>query len=183
MRAETEEQLTQKISELLQQNNIQGVQSWLTQIARNLQIEPLQAAAALLCLNTVDLGLRQQLLALTAPVAPTQELQKNERQKMVRYRLEVGRVHEISVDDLKNVLISESGVERTRIGHLEMRNHYTLVDLPNGMPPDIFQHLQSVEINQHPLKIKRISMSKKRQWQRHRRKGNQPNSATLSASE
>lgn len=91
---------------------------------------------------------------------------KPEKLKMVRYRLEVGRKHQVSIEDIKNVLISESGVERTKIGYMDIRNHYTLIDLPNGMPADIFQHLQSVEIKQHTLQIKRVNSSRKRQWQR-----------------
>ena len=37
-----------------------------------------------------------------------------------------------------------------------MKDFYTLIELPDEMPQDIFQHLKSVEINQQKLDIKRI---------------------------
>ena len=80
------------------------------------------------------------------PVAP----------KMIRYRLEVGRKHSVSKEEIKDALVQESGVDRKMIGSIEMHHQFTLIDLPEGMPSDIFHHLKAVEIKQHKLHIKRI---------------------------
>lgn len=76
--------------------------------------------------------------------------------KMVRYRLEVGRKHTISKEEIKQTLIEESGVDRKMIGIIEMNHQFTVIELPEGMPTDIFYHLKSVEIKQHKLHIKRV---------------------------
>jgi hypothetical protein len=64
---------------------------------------------------------------------------------------------------------------------MDMRNDYTLIDLPPGMPPDIFQLLQTIEIKHQPLQIKRVNTSRKRGWQR--RKGHFGNKATKQSAE
>jgi hypothetical protein len=76
--------------------------------------------------------------------------------KMVRYRLDVGRKHHVSVDEIKKILIEESGVEKSRVGKIELHIDYCIVSLPSGMPTDIFFHLKTVLINQQELKISRL---------------------------
>lgn len=76
--------------------------------------------------------------------------------KMVRYRLDVGSQHQITVDDLKKLLVNESGVDKNNIKNITIQSQYTLLDLPDNMPQDIFVHLKTVEFNQQKLDIKRI---------------------------
>ena len=40
--------------------------------------------------------------------------------------------------------------------NINIQKTYTLIELPDEMPPDIFLHLKSVEINQCKLDIKRL---------------------------
>lgn len=91
--------------------------------------------------------------------------------KMIRYRLNVGCKHQMSSDELKKVLIEESGVDKNNINIIAIQDDYTLVELPDEMPQDIFLHLKSVEIKQHKLDIKRVKLrGKKRSNIRNRRK-------------
>jgi hypothetical protein len=76
--------------------------------------------------------------------------------KLVRYRIEIGNKHQVTMDEIKIVLIEVSGVDKNNIGRLDIRNHYTLVDLPDGMSSDIFQLLADTEINRQRLNIKRV---------------------------
>ena len=91
--------------------------------------------------------------------------------KMVRYRLDVGCKHQITPEELKKVLIEESGVDKSNINNINIQGDYTLVELPDEMPPDIFQHLKSVEINQHKLDIKRIKARNKKRGNYRGRRG------------
>lgn len=93
--------------------------------------------------------------------------------KMIRYRLDVGNQHQLTLEQLKNVLVEESGVDKNNIANVAIRGLYTLIDLPDAMPPDIFQHLKSVEINQRKLDIKRVKNRKKRGNLIHRRNKSQ----------
>lgn len=76
--------------------------------------------------------------------------------KMVRYRLDVGRQHQITAEVLKKVLVEESGVDKNNIAHIDIQDFHTLIELPDEMPPDIFQHLKTVEINEQKLGIRRV---------------------------
>jgi coenzyme F420-reducing hydrogenase beta subunit len=89
--------------------------------------------------------------------------------KMVRYRLAVGCHHQVTQEELEKVLIEESGVDKRHINIINIQNDYTLVELPDEMPQDIFMHLKSVEIKQHKLDIKRVKARKKRGSNRGRR--------------
>jgi hypothetical protein len=91
--------------------------------------------------------------------------------KMIRYRLSVGSKHQVTSEELKKVLIEESGVDKNNINTINIQGDYTLVELPDEMPPDIFLHLKSVEIKLHKLDIKRIKARNKKRGNNHRRRG------------
>ncbi|MDO9424880.1 MAG: DbpA RNA binding domain-containing protein [Methylobacter sp.] len=93
--------------------------------------------------------------------------------KMVRYRLDVGCKHQISSEELKKVLIEESGVDKNNINNINIQGDYTLVELPDEMPQDIFLHLKSVEIKQHKLDIRRVKARNKKRDKNQGRRGRQ----------
>ena len=92
--------------------------------------------------------------------------------KMVRYRLDVGCKHQITLEELKKVLIDESGVDKNYI-KISIQGDYTLVELPDEMPQDIFLHLKSVEIKEHKLDIRRVKARNKKRSNSHRRRAKQ----------
>jgi coenzyme F420-reducing hydrogenase beta subunit len=91
--------------------------------------------------------------------------------KMVRYRLDVGCKHQVTSEELKKILIEESGVDKNNINNINIQGDYTLVELPDEMPQDIFLHLKSVEIKQHKLDIKRVKARNKKRGNNYRRRG------------
>ncbi|MDI1231177.1 MAG: DbpA RNA binding domain-containing protein [Methylobacter sp.] len=93
--------------------------------------------------------------------------------KMVRYRLGVGCKHQINSEELKKVLIDESGVDKNNINNINIQGDYTLVELPDEMPQDIFLHLKSVEIKQHKLDIRRVKARNKKRDKNQCRRGKQ----------
>lgn len=134
----------------------------LKSLAADLDSDLLSCAAALLH------------LILPPPAAillPTEPAEPAETLKMVRYRLDVGHLHHVCVDTLKQVLVEESGVDKNNIHNISVRGLYTLIDLPDAMPADIFQHLKTVEIDGRPLAIKRIKPRYKKRSNLHRRRG------------
>ncbi|NOT86440.1 MAG: hypothetical protein HOP02_17035 [Methylococcaceae bacterium] len=190
MNIDLEHSLSLHLQKILETTATEPLQKLLGRIAENLALSPLQLAAALLyldadviisCLDAFNAhnllmptvntpsanALKKQLATQLATVLQIPEIQA-EKYKMVRYRLEIGHNHQVSIEEIKNVLIDESGVDRSQIGHLDIRSNYTLIDLPPGMPPDIFQLLQTVELKQQPLQIKRVNSSRKRPWQRRK---------------
>ncbi len=93
--------------------------------------------------------------------------------RMIRYRLDVGSKHQITSEELKRVLIEESGVDKNNINNINIQGDYTLVELPDEMPQDIFLHLKSVEIKQRKLDIKRVKARNKKRNNNYRRRGKQ----------
>jgi hypothetical protein len=121
----------------------------------------LQCAAALLHLLQTSEDHPQPLPKPSTPIQPLI--------KMVRYRLDIGIQHQLTVEQLKKVLVDESGVDKNNIANISIRSVYTLIDLPDAMPQDIYLHLKSVEINQRKLDIKRVKTRKKRHGGHHHR--------------
>jgi hypothetical protein len=105
------------------------------------------------------------LLALLTPASPKPSVKSNGR--WVRYRLAVGECHQVSREQIQAILIEESGVDKKRIGRIDIRSDYSLVDLPDGMPADIFQLLTEATLNQQRLAIKRVKPSRRRSPRDH----------------
>jgi ATP-dependent RNA helicase DeaD len=72
---------------------------------------------------------------------------------MVRYRIEVGRNHGVMPRDIVGANANEAGVEYAYIGYIGLEADYSTVDLPEGMPKEIFQHLKKIRVRQRPLHI------------------------------
>lgn len=163
------EELKNCLKLIIADGELSSHQQVIRQLSSDLQISILDCAAALL------LFLRSEYLDLKAEIEPLSEDKKNIDQsftsvkpKSVRYRMEVGRMHDVLLEEIKTVLVEVSGVEYNRIGRIEIRNHYTLVDLPDGMPADIFQLLSETEISRQKLSLKRIKLQRRTQRRRKR---------------
>jgi ATP-dependent RNA helicase DeaD len=72
---------------------------------------------------------------------------------MVRYRIEVGREHGATPKDIVGAIANEADIESQYIGHIKLYEDYSTVDLPDGMPKELFQHLKNVRVRQHKLNI------------------------------
>jgi hypothetical protein len=89
--------------------------------------------------------------------------------RLVRYRLDLGNQHKVALDQIKKVLVEESGVDIKNITNVRIMDCYTLIDLPDEMPQEIFHHLKTTEINGQKLDIRRVKpRNKKRGNRKHR---------------
>ncbi len=144
----TKEQLKQYLKTLLVKQELVLHKKLIKSISDELQVSVLDCAAAMSLLNYPQLSSAEKNNKVDKVALP--------RQKLVRYRLDIGRKHLVSIEDIKATLIEVAGVDKRGIGKLDIRNYYSLVDLPDGMPADIFQLLADEEINQRKLNIKRV---------------------------
>jgi ATP-dependent RNA helicase DeaD len=69
------------------------------------------------------------------------------------YRIEVGHEHGVKPGNIVGAIANEGGVEASFIGRVSIRDDYSLIDLPEGMPPEVFTHLKKVWVAQQQLKI------------------------------
>jgi ATP-dependent RNA helicase DeaD len=72
---------------------------------------------------------------------------------MERYRLEVGHDHEVKPGNIVGAIANEAGVDANNIGHIDIYSAYSTVDLPAGMPRDIFRALKKVWVCGRQLNI------------------------------
>lgn len=75
---------------------------------------------------------------------------------MVCYRMEIGRNQGIRYKDIVGAIANESGIDAEFIGRIELRDDHSFVDLPKGMPREIYKHLQQVRVRNHDMRLRRI---------------------------
>jgi len=75
---------------------------------------------------------------------------------MQRFRLEVGHVHGVKPGNIVGAIANEAEIDSEYIGRVEIFDDYSTVDLPEGMPKEIFKHLKSVWVSGQRLQISRL---------------------------
>ena len=76
---------------------------------------------------------------------------------MKTYRIEVGYQHGAQPGHIVGAIANEADLESRFIGRIDIRDDYTLVDLPDGMPPELLEHMQNVRVASKPLRMKPAS--------------------------
>ena len=72
---------------------------------------------------------------------------------MQTYRVEVGRDHGAEVKNLVGAIANEAGIDSKDIGRISLQDTYSTIDLPEGMPKDLFQQLRKVWVCNKQLQI------------------------------
>ena len=76
---------------------------------------------------------------------------------METFRIEVGHSHGVQPGNIVGAIANEADLESRYIGRIDIRDDYTLVDLPEGMPRELMEHLKKVRVSGHPLRIARAT--------------------------
>jgi len=74
---------------------------------------------------------------------------------METFRIAVGRQHGVKPANIVGAIANEAGLDSGHIGRIEIHDDHSLVDLPQGMPDDVFQHLKRVWVAGQRLRIAR----------------------------
>jgi ATP-dependent RNA helicase DeaD len=74
---------------------------------------------------------------------------------MERFRIEVGMDDNVQKGRIVGAVANESGIENEFIGHIEIYDHYSTIDLPEGMPNHILQTLQKTRVAGKKLAMSR----------------------------
>tara|TARA_B110000858_G_scaffold86439_1_gene99850 strand:- start:9083 stop:10957 length:1875 start_codon:yes stop_codon:yes gene_type:complete len=70
-----------------------------------------------------------------------------------RYRIEVGHEHGVKPGNIVGAIANEAGLAGDHIGSISIDQEFSLVDLPAGMPKDIFMDLRKVRVCGRPMNI------------------------------
>ncbi len=76
---------------------------------------------------------------------------------METFRIEVGSVHGIKPGNIVGAIANEAGIEGVHIGRVDIREDHSFVDLPEGMPKQVFKALQKVRVAGRELKISKVA--------------------------
>ncbi|HEB95807.1 MAG TPA: DEAD/DEAH box helicase [Sedimenticola thiotaurini] len=76
---------------------------------------------------------------------------------MERYRIEVGRRHQVKPGNIVGAIANEAGLDARYIGHIDIREDHSLVDLPEGMPGEVFRDLTRARVCGQRLALSRQS--------------------------
>ncbi len=69
------------------------------------------------------------------------------------FRIEVGKVHGVKPGNIAGAIINETGLPADSVGRISIHEEYSTVDLPQGMPKDLFRELKRVWVCGQQLQI------------------------------
>jgi len=72
---------------------------------------------------------------------------------MIRYRVSVGHKDGVKPGQLVGALANEGGIEGARIGRIDIRNAFSVVELPKGLPASILTKMARAKVSGRPLEI------------------------------
>lgn len=160
----------QQLTETIESQDLAFFENLVAQYQEEHNADPLELAAALAFLVQKHRPLLPVSHAVEKP-ARTQGPAKAERKPenaarparerslhrpeegFQTYRVEVGAAHDIEPRHLVGAIANEAGLDSQHIGRISIMDDHSLIDLPAGMPRDIFQHLRKVWVNKHQLMI------------------------------
>ncbi|MCW9052554.1 MAG: DEAD/DEAH box helicase [Motiliproteus sp.] len=124
------------------------------QLSEQLETDPTRLASALLYLAQ-----KERPLQLPPEREPRQSNERRDRddrgnsddrqgqsKTWDRYRIDVGRDDGIEVKHVVGTIANEASINNRFIGHIKLHDSYSTVELPEGLPQDTLDHLQSTLI-------------------------------------
>ena len=78
-------------------------------------------------------------------------------ENMQRYRVEVGHRDRVKPGNLVGAIAGETGLQGRMIGRIQIFDNHSRVDLPTGLPEDVFNSLQCLRVMNRELQISKAS--------------------------
>ncbi len=75
---------------------------------------------------------------------------------MQRYRIEVGHEHGVKPGNIVGAIANEADLDSQHIGRISINDNHSFIDLPEGMPKQVFKDLRKVWVSGQQLKISRL---------------------------
>ncbi|MDQ3057050.1 MAG: DbpA RNA binding domain-containing protein, partial [Pseudomonadota bacterium] len=72
---------------------------------------------------------------------------------METYRIEVGHVHGVKPGNIVGAIANEADLESRFIGRIDIHDDHSVLDLPEGMPPELLSHLKKVRVAGQQLQL------------------------------
>jgi ATP-dependent RNA helicase DeaD len=79
--------------------------------------------------------------------------------EMETFRIEVGHAHGVKPGNIVGAIANETGIDGDHIARIKIEQDYSTVELPAGMPKELFQELKKVRVVGQALNISRLGGS------------------------
>jgi len=165
----------QQIADTLATEELAFFENLLTSFAEEHDTAPIKIAAALAQMANSD----QPLLLKEAPQRAKKSRDRNEHEpargkrdkntagrkssmpdapeeNMERFRIEAGYKDKVGPGNIVGAIANEAGLESKYIGAIEIYESYSLVDLPSGMPDEVFNDLRDARVGSRKMMISRV---------------------------
>jgi ATP-dependent RNA helicase DeaD len=76
---------------------------------------------------------------------------------MERFRIEVGWRDRVKPGNIVGAIANEAGLNGRAIGRIRIFDAHSTVDLPKGMPDDVFADLRRLRVMNKELQISRLT--------------------------
>ncbi|MDF3021461.1 MAG: box helicase [Steroidobacteraceae bacterium] len=141
----------EKVTEAVLSGAGKDFQPLLEQIESEGNIPAIEIAAALASLmqGTSPLLLTQKDEEPKAPPAIDGSVPTS------TYRIAVGHAHGVLPGNIVGAIANEAGIDGKRIGHIDIRDDHSYVDLPT-LPDEMVGHLQKTRIRGEEIRISRV---------------------------
>ncbi len=170
----------QNITDTLEEQDLTLFTRLMEEYQQEVEIEPIQVAAAL-----AHLAQGSTPLLLTEEKKPRQDKkdawEKGKQQhrqpanleyaplplkdfpeiEMVRYRIDVGYAHEVKPGNIVGAIANEADIDSCYIGHIEIFDDFTTVDLPEGMPKETLHTLRKARVCGRKLELRELKKETK----------------------
>ena len=171
------QQFTEQLSKTLETPRLDKFREMIVKYAEDNDLDMADVAAALTYENQKERPLFPKLDNIVAPrqeksgksreeknrdKKPKNKGNKSERiirdeegqvVPMVTYRLEVGKNDNIDPSNIVGAIANEADISSQYIGQIILHDDYSTVDLPDGMPNDVFQTLKKARVRSKALNI------------------------------
>lgn len=76
--------------------------------------------------------------------------------EMETFRIEVGHAHGVKPGNIVGAIANETGIDGDHIARIKIEEDYSTVELPAGMPKELFQELKKIRVVGQQLNISRM---------------------------
>jgi ATP-dependent RNA helicase DeaD len=177
------------ISETLAAGDLDFLQGLLQQYQNENNVPAIQIAAALAKLSIGDKPwllkkehekpLRNHEHSMTdskprkGPDSPKRK-PKARPSSMQRFRIEVGHDHGVKPGNIVGAIANEANLDAQYIGNIAIQADHSIVDLPKGMPGEVFELLKDARVCGHRMNLSRYEGAEQLQPSRHKPGGKKP---------
>lgn len=165
----------ERITDTLATQDLDLFYRLLEDYQRQEAVEPLRIAAALACLLQGDEPLLLEEVRQAVPARQSRDkprlardgtvrteplpLKAHPEIAMERFRIQVGYRHGVKPGNIVGAVANEVGLDSEFIGHIEIFDDFSTIDLPAGMPKDLLQVLKRTWVCQRRLEITRLGQA------------------------